>query len=114
MSWRRNGHFALHIGRLAPAPQLPFPLNDIRHRQLSRVIDVHHPQRRERPRSFRIVALQTPHALAHLGQPVVPSLALEKIPERVRIEDADVPALARHLHRVMPTRDIEQGADGVH
>lgn len=77
------------------------------------VIDIDQFQRRERPLPLRIVALQAPHPLAHRGQLVVPSFPLEQIPERVRIEDADVPALARHLHGVMPTSDIEQAADGV-
>lgn len=35
------------------------------------------------------------------------------MPKRVRIEDADIPALARHLDGVMPAGDVEKVADKV-
>lgn len=70
--------------------------------------------RRERPLSLGDIALQAPHAALDVAQPVIPSAALEQPPQRMRIEDADIAAPARHLDRAMPHRRVEQVADGVH
>lgn len=78
------------------------------------MVDVDQFQRRERPLPFSIIALEAPHPLSHLGQPIVPSLLLEQVPKRVRVKDSNVAAMARHLDGVMPARDVEKVADGVY
>ena len=70
--------------------------------------------RRGRPLPLGDIALQAPHAALDVAQPVVPAAALEQPPQRMRIEDADIAAPARHLDRVMPHGRVEQVADGVH
>lgn len=77
------------------------------------MIEGHQLERCQRSLPLGMIALQAAHASAHLGQAIVPALALEQIPKRVRIEDADIPACARDLHRVMAAGDVEQAADRV-
>ncbi|MBD3813798.1 MAG: hypothetical protein IE917_16465, partial [Betaproteobacteria bacterium] len=48
------------------------------------------------------VTLQAPHAALDIAQSVVPAAPLEQPPQRMRIEDADIAAPARHLDRSMP------------
>src|SRR3546814_16142220 len=74
------------------------------------MIKGHQLERCQRSLPLGMIALQAAHASAHLGQAIVPALAFEQIPKRVRIEDADVPARARDLHRVMAAGDIETAA----
>ena len=69
---------------------------------------------RGRPFALRDIALQAPHAALDVAQPVVPPAALEQPPQRMRIEDADIAAPARHLDRAVPHGRVEQVADGVH
>ena len=70
--------------------------------------------RRGRPLSVGDIALQAPHAALDVAQPIIPAAALEQPPQRMRIEDANIAAPARHLDRVVPHGRIEQVADGVH
>lgn len=71
-------------------------------------------QRRQRALPLRMITLQTAHPLAHIGQSLAPIPALEQIPQRVRVEDPDIPALAGHLDRLMPHSGIEDRRDGIY
>lgn len=78
------------------------------------MIVVAHFQSRQRPLPLGVVALQTAHPLPHLGQPLAPIAPLEEIPERVRVEYPDIPAMTGHLDRLMPHRGIKDRRYGIY
>jgi hypothetical protein len=96
---------------LPPAPQLPLPFDLARLRQpgFGRLVIDQFELGKPHLHPAPMQADQADAALLHVGEAVLPAVAVEHVPQRAAREEGHVPALAAgQLDRLVPHRRVEQ------